>query len=200
MTELEQTDRGEARLIRETGVEARVASIVEPLMDALGYRLVRVRMSAQNGLTLQIMAERLDGSMDVEGCEELSRVISPALDVDDPVDRAYNLEISSPGIDRPLVRRSDFEKWRGHLARIETGTPIGGRKRFRGAIAEVGDDRVMIMAEAESGQEEVAIPFDALVSARLVLTDELVRDALKADRRQRRQARKSRGQAAAGNE
>ncbi len=195
VTNIATGNRQEPRLIRETGVEARVASIVEPLIEALGYRLVRVRLSGQNGLTLQIMAERPDGSMDVEACEEVSRIVSPALDVDDPVDRAYHLEISSPGMDRPLVRRSDFENYRGHLTRIETGTPIAGRKRLRGPIVAVHEDGVTIAAEAGGDEqaEEIEIPFSALASARLVLTDDLIREALKEDRKARREARKSRG-------
>lgn len=194
MTEIRDNAGQEKRLIRESGVEARVAAIVEPLMEALGYRLVRIRLSNQNGLTLQIMAERFDGSMDVEGCEELSRAISPALDVDDPVDRAYHLEISSPGIDRPLVRRSDFEKWRGHLARIETLEPVGGRKRFRGKLEALSEHGVRLLVEAEEadGGNEVELPLQLLSSARLVLTDDLIRDALREDRKLRK-ARKAKG-------
>lgn len=194
MTENDPTSAKEDRIIRETGVEARVAAIIEPVMDAMGFRLVRVRLSAQNGLTLQIMAERLDGTMSVEDCEELSRAISPALDVDDPVDRAYNLEVSSPGIDRPLVRKSDFEEWEGHLARIETSSPVGGRKRFRGKLGASSAATVKISVDPGENQEagEFEIPFEALASARLVLTDELVRDALREDRKLRREARKQR--------
>ena len=99
---------GDDRIVRESGIDARVASIVQPVLGGMGFRLVRVRLSGQNGLTLQIMAEREDGTMTVEDCEEVSRAISPALDVEDPIDKAYHLEVSSPGIDRPLVRKSDF--------------------------------------------------------------------------------------------
>jgi ribosome maturation factor RimP len=105
------TDLNEPRLVTETGVAARVGTIVDPVLRDIGYRLVRVKISAQNGCTVQIMAERPDGSMTVEDCEAVSRAVSPALDVDDPLDRAYHLEISSPGIDRPLVRVSDFARW-----------------------------------------------------------------------------------------
>lgn len=193
MAEGEATD--EERVIRETGIDARIAAIVEPVVRTLGFRLVRVRLSGQNGLTLQIMAERPDGSMDVEDCETLSRAISPVLDVADPVDRAYNLEISSPGIDRPLVRRSDFDEWLGHEARLETSVLIGGRKRFRGVIASVSDEAVGVTLEASEDAEArtVELPFSALASARLVLTDELIREALREDRRARRERKKKRG-------
>src|SRR6185312_8792713 len=109
----------EPRIVTETGLEARIAHIVEPVIENLGYRLVRVKVSAMNGTTVQIMAERPDGTMTVADCERLSRDLSPTLDVEDPLDRAYNLEVSSPGIDRPLVRRSDFERWAGHVAKVE---------------------------------------------------------------------------------
>ena len=110
------SDLDEPRLIADKGVAARVGAVVEPVLRDLGYRLVRVRVTAQNGCTVQIMAERPDGTMSVDDCEAVSRAVSPALDVDDPVDRAYHLEISSPGIDRPLVRVSDFARWAGHEA------------------------------------------------------------------------------------
>ena len=108
------------RLIVEEGQEARIAAIIMPEIESLGFRLVRVRLSQMNGLTLQIMAERPDGSMSVEDCEILSNAVSPVLDVEDPINAAYHLEVSSPGIDRPLVRRSDFETWSGHVAKLET--------------------------------------------------------------------------------
>ncbi|WP_159590124.1 ribosome maturation factor RimP [Chelativorans xinjiangense] len=182
------------RIIRENGVEARVAGIVMPVLDALGYRLVRVKLSAQDGLTLQIMAERPDGSMTVEDCEEASRAISPALDVEDPIDSAYQLEISSPGIDRPLVRRTDFEAAVGHLAKIETSVMVGGRKRFRGQIVACTDGAVTIERDKTAEGEEplVEIPLEAVDEAKLVLTDALVREALKKDKEERRQRKKAR--------
>jgi ribosome maturation factor RimP len=106
----------------------------------MGFRLVRVRMSGQNGLTLQVMTERNDGTMTVEDCEEVSKAISPVLDVEDPIDKAYHLEVSSPGIDRPMVRRSDFIRWQGHLVKCETSVMVDGRKRFRGKIVSVDED------------------------------------------------------------
>lgn len=169
----------EPRIIAETGIEARIAHIVEPVVEGLGYRLVRVRLSAMNGATLQIMAEKPDGSMTVEDCEILSRDLSPALDVEDPIDRAYHLEVSSPGIDRPLVRRSDFERWAGHEAKIELARMLNGRKRFRGQLAGVEGDDVLVEIKRDGGEpERVALPLADLAEARLVLTDELIRESL----------------------
>lgn len=171
----------EPRLVVESGVALRVAAIIEPAIVDLGYRLVRVRISAQNGCTLQIMAERPDGTMNVEGCEEVSQAVSPALDVDDPIQAAYHLEVSSPGIDRPLVRASDFERWAGHLAKIDTGELVAGRKRFRGILRGVaGQDALLTRDDAKSEEErDVAIPMRAIVEARLVLTDALVTESLR---------------------
>lgn len=187
------------RLISETGVEARIAQIVAPLAREAGYRLVRIRLSGQNGLTLQIMAERDDGTMTVEDCEELSRLVSPVLDVEDPIEKAYYLEVSSPGIDRPLVRKSDFETAKGHLAKIETSVMVAERKRFRGRIAEVDAEGVVIERDQASYGDEptVKVPFEAMAEARLILTDDLVRDALKNDKKARQDARKNRGREAA---
>nr|WP_210282262.1 ribosome maturation factor RimP [Mesorhizobium sp. RMAD-H1] len=172
------------RIIRETGIDARVASIIEPVLEALGFRLVRVRLSGLNGLTLQIMAERLDGTMTVEDCELVSRTISPVLDVEDPIDRKYHLEVSSPGIDRPLVRKSDFADWQGHIAKVETSLVHSGRKKFRGRIAAVDGESVTIESDQASYGDDpvVRIPFDLLADARLILTDDLIRDALRKDK------------------
>lgn len=183
---MEDLDTGgaEARIVTETGVDARIAAIVEPVLVAIGFRLVRVRLSGQNGLTLQIMAERNDGSMTVEDCEEVSRALSPVLDVEDPVDKAYHLEISSPGIDRPLVRRSDFERWEGSLVRCDTSVLVNGRKRYRGYIRNVTETGFSVERDQPVyGEENVTeIPFSALSEAKLVLTDELIRESLRADK------------------
>jgi ribosome maturation factor RimP len=178
------TPPNEPRLVTETGTDARIAEIVEPVLEAVDMRLVRVRLSGQNGLTLQIMAERKDGSMTVEDCEAASRAISPVLDVEDPVDKAYHLEISSPGIDRPLVRRSDFERWQGHLARCDASVLINGRKRFRGFIRDVTEAGFTIERDQPAYGEDnsTVIPFSALAEAKLVLTDELIRESLRADK------------------
>jgi ribosome maturation factor RimP len=173
------------RIIRESGIDARIALIVQPVLRAIGFRLVRVHLTGQNGLTLQIMAEREDGTMTVEDCEEVSKAISPVLDVEDPIDKAYHLEVSSPGIDRPMVRRSDFIRWQGHLVKCETSVMVDGRKRFRGKIVLVDEDGFRLERDQPAYGEEaaVAIPFTALSEARLILTDELIRDALTADKK-----------------
>ncbi|MDX0663390.1 ribosome maturation factor RimP [Sinorhizobium medicae] len=175
----------EPRLITETGLDRRVADIIEPVLVDLGFRLVRVRMSGQNGLTLQVMTERNDGTMTVEDCEEVSKAISPVLDVEDPIDKAYHLEVSSPGIDRPMVRRSDFIRWQGHLLKCETSVLVEGRKRFRGKIVSVDEDGFRLERDQPAYGEEagVTIPFTALSEARLILTDELIRDALTVDKK-----------------
>lgn len=175
----------EPRLIVETGLDRRVAEIIEPTIEQIGYRLVRVRLSAQNGATLQIMCERPDGTMTVEDCEAVSMAVSPVLDVEDPIDKAYHLEVSSPGIDRPMVRRSDFTRWLGHLVKGETSVLVGGRKRFRGKIAAADQDGFTVERDqpAEGEEPAIVIPFAALAEARLILTDELIRDALTADKK-----------------
>jgi ribosome maturation factor RimP len=169
------------RIVVETGVAARVAAIVEPAIADLGYRLVRVRVTGQNGCTVQIMAEKPDGTMNVEGCEAVSQAVSPALDVDDPVQVAYHLEVSSPGIDRPLVRAGDFVRWAGHLAKIDTEAVVAGRKRFRGILLGVeGANALLARDDAKSEEERnVAIPLALIADARLVLTDELVTESLR---------------------
>ncbi|MEZ0002675.1 ribosome maturation factor RimP [Sinorhizobium fredii] len=175
----------EPRLITETGLDRRVADIIEPVLVQMGFRLVRVRMSGQNGLTLQIMTERNDGTMTVEDCEDVSKAISPVLDVEDPIDKAYHLEVSSPGIDRPMVRKSDFVRWQGHLMKCETSIMVDGRKRFRGKIVSVDEEDFRLERDQPAYGEEalVVIPFTALSEARLILTDDLIRDALAADKK-----------------
>ncbi len=174
----------EPRLIVETGLDQRVAAIIEPVLVGMGFRLVRVRLLNQNGLTLQIMTERNDGTMTVEYCEEVSTAISPVLDVEDPIDKAYHLEVSSPGIDRPMVRKSDFQRWIGHLVKCETSILVDNRKRFRGKIAAVDADGFTIERDQVAYGEEprVTIPFSTLAEAKLILTDDLIRDALRADK------------------
>lgn len=181
---------GEARIIIETGLDRRIAEIIEPVLVALGFKLVRTRLMNQNGLTLQVMAERNDGTMTVADCEEISMAISPVLDVEDPVDKAYHLEVSSPGIDRPMVRKSDFERWNGHIVKCETSILIENRKRFRGKITEVdGEGFTLERDQVAYGEEpRVKIPFNALSEAKLVLTDDLIRDALRADKLAKAQA------------
>ena len=175
--------------MRESGIEARVAAIVEPVIEDLGFRLVRVRYSGLGGGTLQVMAERADGTLTIEDCEAISRVVSPTLDVEDPIDRAYHLEVSSPGIDRPLVRVADFERGAGHEAKIELAVLKDGRKRFRGVLLGVKDDMVGLRLEPAAAAAgaglgdapaEAWLPIDDIFEARLVLTDALVEASLKA--------------------
>lgn len=180
----------EERIITETGLEARIARIVEPAIAGLGYRLVRVKISALNGMTLQIMAEKPDGTMGVDDCEVVSRDVSPILDVEDPIDREYHLEVSSPGIDRPLVRLGDFDRWVGHRAKVELLRPIEGRKRFKGTLAGRDGDTIKLALEAQSAGAEpqlVSMPVSEIEEARLVLTDALIRETLSEDKRRARE-------------
>lgn len=175
----------EPRLIVETGLDRRVADIIEPSIEQIGYRLVRVRLLALNGSTLQIMCERPDGTMTVEDCEKVSMAVSPVLDVEDPIDKAYHLEVSSPGIDRPMVRKSDFTRWLGHLLKCETSILVDNRKRFRGKIVAADENGFTLERDQPAYGEEptVVIPFTALAEGKLILTDELIRDALAADKK-----------------
>ncbi|MFN3658288.1 MAG: ribosome maturation factor RimP [Pseudolabrys sp.] len=181
----------EPRLIVEPGLAARVAAVSEPVIEQLGYRLVRVRVSGAEGCTVQIMAERPDGTLTIDDCEDISRALSPVMDVADPVDRAYRLEISSPGLDRPLVRKSDFERHAGHLVKIEMERPVDGRKRFRGAIAGTEGDAVRLARDdAREGEAaDVLLPIEDMNEAKLVLTDELVALALRREKAAKREAR-----------
>lgn len=178
------SDNAEERVITESGLEARIARIVEPVVADLGYRLVRVKLSALNGMTLQIMAEKADGTMSVDDCEILSRDLSPLLDVEDPIDREYHLEVSSPGIDRPLVRLSDFDRWSGHQAKVELVGPIDGRKRFKGKLAGREGDSVKLALDptSKNGPQVVSLPIADIDEARLVLTDDLIRETLRKEK------------------
>jgi ribosome maturation factor RimP len=180
----------EPRLIVEPGLAARVAAVAEPVLEGLGYRLVRVRVSGQDGCTVQVMAERPDGSMSVGDCEAASRALSPVLDAGDPDDRAYRLELSSPGLDRPLVRRSDFERYAGNLVKIEMAAAIDGRKRFRGQLLGAEGDRARIHRDdAPPGEPaDVMLPIEDMAEARLVLTDALIAAALKRGKEAERQS------------
>jgi ribosome maturation factor RimP len=170
----------EPRLILETGMAARIAAVVAPAIGDVGYRLVRVKITGQNGCTVQIMAERPDGTMGVDDCEAVSKAISPVLDVEDPMDRPYHLEVSSPGIDRPLVRAVDFSRWIGHETRIEMAVPAHGRKRYRGLLIASDDTAATIRRpDAKDGElVDCPLPIRDMAEARLVLTDALVDAAL----------------------
>jgi ribosome maturation factor RimP len=170
----------EPRLILETGMAARIAVIVAPAIADVGFRLVRVKISGQNGCTVQIMAERDDGTMGVDDCEAVSKAISPVLDVEDPMDRPYHLEVSSPGIDRPLVRAVDFARWISHDVRIEMAVPAHGRKRYRGQlIAADAASATVRRSDAKDGElVDCPLPIGDMAEARLVLTDALIDAAL----------------------
>jgi ribosome maturation factor RimP len=168
----------EPRLIMETGLPARIAAIAEPILSDLGYRLVRVHVSGRDGCTVQIMAERPDGTFTIEDCEAASRALSPALDVEDPIRGGYRLELSSPGIDRPLARRSDFERHAGHEAKIEMAMMIEGRKRFRGEIVGVDGNKALIRLR-DAKEEVVHLPIADMAEAKLMLTEALVAESLK---------------------
>jgi ribosome maturation factor RimP len=178
------------RLITEPGLAARVAAIVEPAIEGMGFRLVRVRITGSEGCTVQIMAERPDGTLTIDDCEELSRALSPVLDVADPVDRAYRLEISSPGMDRPLVRASDFERHVGHLARIEMAVAAEGRKRFRGILTGVEGQSARLRRDDAKPEEnaDVLLPIEDMAEAKLVLTDALIAEALRRDKAAKRES------------
>jgi ribosome maturation factor RimP len=182
----------EPRLLVEQGPAARIAAIAEPVLAELGFRLVRVHISGTSGCTIQIMAERPDGTITIEDCENISRALSPVLDVADPIESAYRLEISSPGIDRPLVRCSDFDRHAGHHVRVEMTASFAGRRRFRGLLlgTEGGAARVRRSDAAPEEAAEVLLPIEEMAEARLVLTDALVAESLKrgkAAQRARRQ-------------
>ena len=158
------------RFAHETGEERTVAELAEPVIEELGYRLVRVKVSGRDGGTVQIMAERADGEMTVDDCATISRSLSPVLEAYDPMPGQYQLEVSSPGIDRPLVRPSDFALWAGHEAKVELKEPVDGRKRFRGVIEGIADDEARLRIELEGKTEPVVIglPFSLIGEAKLV--------------------------------
>jgi ribosome maturation factor RimP len=191
----------EPRLIAETGVAARVAHVAQPVLSGLGYRLVRVKLSAQAGMTVQIMAERPEGSMNLNDCEIVSAALSPILDVEEPVKGAYRLEISSPGIDRPLVRVSDFRRAFAREARIEMTTGVSGRKRFRGFVGEVeGEGRSAVVtldrSDAKPGEAaRTVLPLHDIAEARLVLSEALIRQSLRAAKASQRQDASMEGEA-----
>ncbi len=179
------------RFIVEIGPAAAIATLIEPAIADLGYRLVRVTLTGKEGKTLQIMAERPDGSFTIDDCETVSRNISPLLDVHDPITNAYRLEVSSPGIDRPLVRPSDFDDWAGFEAKIELSEPVGGRRRFKGTLdgfesaasdhepptSSSGEVRIECDVP-EVGRQVLGVPANLIKDAKLILTDELIREAL----------------------
>lgn len=167
------------RFVRETGQERAVADLAQPVLEELGFRLVRVKVSGRDGGTVQIMAERPNGEMSVDDCAIVSRRLSPVLDAYDPMPGAYRLEISSPGIDRPLVRPSDFAQFMGYDAKVELTEPIDGRKRFKGTIEDLVDEEVhlKIVLDGTAGPIVVGLPFSLISEAKLAVD----LDGLRAD-------------------
>jgi ribosome maturation factor RimP len=162
-------------LIAKTAIDRRLAEIVTPVVEGMGFELVRIRLMGGNTKTLQIMADRPEGGIDVDDCGRISTAVSAVLDVEDPIEDAYTLEVSSPGIDRPLTRLKDFDAWDGYEARLETSEMIDGRKRFKGHLRGTEGDEVLI--EIEEGT--IGLKFDWLADAKLVLTDELITEMLR---------------------
>jgi ribosome maturation factor RimP len=182
----------EARLIEDSPASQRVGRIAAQVARDLGYRLVRVKISAAAGATLQIMAERPNGTMSIEDCERLSQALSPAFDVEEPMTQAYRLEISSPGIDRPLVRESDFARAIGHEARIEMAAAVNGRIKAVAPGAEAPAVRMSLVGD-DMSETEVELPIRAMAEARLVLTDDLIRAALTREKAALKDAKRLKG-------
>src|SRR3954468_18243744 len=185
----------EPRLVTEPGAAARVSAVARPVLQGMGYRLVRIKVSGEQGCTVQIMAERPDGTMLIEDCEAISKALSPVLDIADPIQSAYRLEISSPGIDRPLVRRSDFERHAGHLVKIEMAAPHQGRKRFRGVLGGIEGDSVRLHRDdIRAGEDaDVMLVMEDMADARLVLTDELIAESMRRGKIAEREAKQNLG-------
>jgi len=150
--------------------------VFSPVIESAGFKLVRLRIMGGQHKTLQIMAERPDGSMDVEGCAQLSRALLDFIETEDPIEGDYEIEVSSPGIDRPLTRISDFSRWKGHEAKIELSVALDGRKRFRGRLEGLDGNDVIITAQ----NQRIQFPFGTILEAKLVLTDKLIQQDLKA--------------------
>ncbi|EKE44627.1 hypothetical protein OCGS_1465 [Oceaniovalibus guishaninsula JLT2003] len=163
-------------LIAKASIDRRLAEILTPVIEDLGFELVRVRYMGGKTPTVQIMADRPGGGIEVDECGRISTAASAHLDVEDPIEDAYTLEVSSPGIDRPLTRLKDFDDWQGHVAKIETTEMIDGRRRFKGVLAGVEGDEVLI----EIDEGTIGLRFDWLSDAKLVLTDDLIREVLRA--------------------
>jgi ribosome maturation factor RimP len=173
-----RTQKVERRFVEETGAAGEVAAVVAPVLEQLGLRLVRVLVSGRDGGTLQIMLDRAEGEVSVEDCADASRAISPLLDAHDPIPGRYHLEVSSPGIDRPLVRPSDFDDWAGHEAKVVLREPVDGRRRFRGVIDGYDDAaeevRISVALEGKSDPDILGFPVSLIESAKLVMTDSLM--------------------------
>lgn len=167
-------------LVARSSMDRRLAEIVKPAVEAAGFELVRLRLMSGKTRILQIMADRPEGGIEIDELGEITTLVSATLDVDDPLEDAYVLEVSSPGIDRPLTRLKDFETWQGYEARIETTELIDGRRRFKGVLQGVEDGEVLIELEDQSEAVIIGLRFDWLSDAKLILTDELIAETLRA--------------------
>lgn len=166
-------------LIAKTTIDRRMAEILIPVIENLGFEVVRIRVQGGKSKTLQVMAERPDGGIDVDECAQISNAISVLLDVEDPLEDPYALEVSSPGIDRPLTRLKDFETFEGYEAKIETTDTIDNRRRFKGVLAGVEGDEIMLNLDENGETVTIGLHYDLLSDAKLVLTDELIKEMLK---------------------
>jgi len=166
-------------LVARAAMDRRIAEIARPVIEDMGFELVRVRLMSGKEQTLQIMAQRPDGTIEVDECAKISTALSAVFDVEDPILEAYTLEVSSPGIDRPLTRLKDFDQWSGYIAKIETVELIDGRRRFKGELQGIEDDEILIEIEDQGDPVTIGLKFDWLSDAKLVLTDDLIRDVLK---------------------
>jgi ribosome maturation factor RimP len=166
-------------LIAKTAIDRRIAEIITPAIEGLGFELVRIRLMGGKTATLQIMADRPEGGIDVDDCASISTAVSAVMDVEDPIEENYNLEVSSPGIDRPLTRLKDFDAWEGYEAKLETFEQIDGRKRFKGILRGTEGDEVLIEIENDGEMVVIGLTFDWLSDAKLVLTDELITEMLR---------------------
>ena len=167
-------------LIAKAAIDRRLAEIAQPVIEDLGFELVRIRLMGGKTHVLQVMAERPDGGIEVDECAKISTALSAILDVEDPIEENYTLEVSSPGIDRPLTRLKDFDTWNGYEAKIETTELIEGRRRFKGILAGTEGDEVLITLDDQGEDVTIGLKFDWLSDAKLVLTDDLIREMLRA--------------------
>lgn len=162
-------------LIAKAAMDKSLFDFLNPVVEGLGYEIVRLRLMSGNTPLLQIMAQKPDGTMEVDCCAEISTAVSAVLDVEDPIIDTYTLEVSSPGIDRPLTRLKDFDQWAGYIAKIETEQLIDGRRRFKGLLAGIEGDELLVTIE----EGTIGLKFDWLADAKLILTDDLIRSVLK---------------------
>ena len=164
-----------SNLIAKTAQDRRMAELITPVIEDMGFELVRLRLQSGEIPLLQIMAERPEGGIEVDDCGAISNAVSALLDVEDPLEEEYTLEVSSPGIDRPLTRLKDFETFEGFEAKVETAEMIDGQKRFRGELAGVEDDEILLTID----QGTIGLKFEWLVEAKLIMTDELIKEMLR---------------------